>query len=111
VLVSPHRTKRPWQGKTESNKNQQQLSYDPQCYLCPINTRISGAKNDDYKYTYVFTNDFGALLKDTPNFNYKKGLLHADGESGICKVICFSPNHSLTIPDMDIKSLVKVVEE
>ena len=71
---------------------------------------INVFKNDDYKNTNVFTNDFGALLKDTPSFNYKNGLLKAEGESGICKVICFSPNHSLTIPDMDIPSLVKVVE-
>lgn len=110
VLVSPHRTKRPWQGKTESNEKKEQISYDPECYLCPTNSRISGTKNNDYKNTNVFTNDFGALLKDTPAFNYNNGLLKAEGESGICKVICFSPNHSLTIPDMDIPSLVKVVE-
>ena len=110
VLVSPHRTKRPWQGKTEFSEKGQQISYDSECYLCPTNSRISGVKNDDYKNTNVFTNDFGALLKDTPSFSYKNGLLKAEGESGICKVICFSPNHSLTIPDMDIPSLVKVVE-
>ena len=110
VMVSPHRTKRPWQGKTETSSKKEIDSYDPECYLCPTNSRISGAKNNDYKYTNVFTNDFGALLKDTPNFNYEKGLLHAEGESGICKVICFSPNHSLTIPDMEIPDLVKVVE-
>jgi len=110
VLVSPHRTKRPWQGKTESNEKKKQLSYDPECYLCPTNSRISGDKNDDYKNTNVFTNDFGALLQETPTFEYNNNLLKAEGESGICKVICFSPDHSLTIPDMDIPSLVKVVE-
>ena len=110
VLVSPHRTKRPWQGKTESNEKKKQLSYDPECYLCPTNSRISGDKNDDYKNTNVFTNDFGALLKETPNFEYNNNLLKAEGESGICKVICFSPDHSLTIPDMDIPSLVNVVK-
>ncbi len=110
VLVSPHRTSRPWQGKTEASLKKEKISYDQECYLCPTNKRINGAINDDYKNTNVFTNDFGALLNDTPNFNYKKGLLHAEGESGICKVICFSPNHSLTIPDMEIEDLVKVVE-
>ena len=110
VLVSPHRTKRPWQGKKEDSNKKEQLSYDPECYLCPTNTRINGEINDDYTNTSVFTNDFGALLEDTPDFNYKEGLLHAEGESGICKVICFSPNHSLTLPDMEVIDLIKVVE-
>lgn len=109
VLVSPHRTKRPWQGKTESNEKKKQLSYDPECYLCPTNTRISGDVNDDYKHTNVFTNDFGALLSDTPAFEFSEGLLKAEGESGICKVICFSPDHSLTLPDMSVPALVEVV--
>ena len=110
VLVSPHRTQRPWQGKKEDSNKMGQLSYDPDCYLCRTNTRINGAVNEDYKNTYLFTNDFGALLNNTPIFTYEKGLLKAEGESGVCKVICFSPNHSLTIPDMEIADLVKVVE-
>jgi len=110
ILVSPHRTNRPWQGKTEDSNKKKQISYDPECYLCPTNRRINGEINEDYENTFVFTNDFGALLEDTPNFEYKKGLLHAEGDSGICKVICFSPNHSLTIPDMEIFDLVKVIE-
>lgn len=110
VLVSPHRTKRPWQGKTEQSAKKEKIAYDASCYLCPTNTRINGVKNDDYKNTFVFKNDFGALLEDTPLFEYNEGLLHAEGENGICKVICFSPNHSLTIPDMEIPDLVKVVE-
>ena len=110
ILVSPHRTKRPWQGKTEESKEEKKISYDPNCYLCPSNTRINGEVNPDYKNTFVFKNDFGALLEDTPLLKYNNGLLQAEGENGVCKVICFSPNHSLTIPDMEIKDLVKVVE-
>ena len=110
ILVSPHRTKRPWQGKTESTAKKEKIAYDAECFLCPTNTRINGVVNDDYKNTNVFANDFGALLKDTPNFDFNNGLLKAEGESGICKVICFSPNHSLTIPDMEVEDLVKVVE-
>lgn len=109
VLVSPHRTQRPWQGKTEGSNKKEQISYDPECFLCPTNKRINGVINPDYKNTNVFTNDFGALLKDTPVFNYKDGLLKAEGESGICKVVCFSPNHSLTLPDMELPDLVSVV--
>ncbi|MBD0777536.1 UDP-glucose--hexose-1-phosphate uridylyltransferase [Maribacter sp. ANRC-HE7] len=110
VLVSPHRTKRPWQGKTESSHKKEAVTYDPECYLCPTNTRINGEINEDYKNTFVFKNDFGALLEDTPLFDYKEGLLHAEGEKGVCKVICFSPNHSLTIPDMELTDLVTVVK-
>ncbi|MBJ2173617.1 UDP-glucose--hexose-1-phosphate uridylyltransferase [Aureibaculum sp. A20] len=110
VLVSPHRTKRPWQGKTETSAKKEEITYDPKCFLCPTNTRINGEVNPDYKNTYVFKNDFGALLEDTPLFEYNEGLLHAEGEKGICKVICFSPNHSLTIPDMEIDDLVTVVD-
>jgi UDPglucose--hexose-1-phosphate uridylyltransferase len=110
VLVSPHRTSRPWQGKTENSSINEKISYDKDCYLCPTNKRTSGSINGNYNSTNVFINDFGALLNDTPKFNYKKGLLHAEGESGICKVICFSPNHSLTIPDMEIEDLIKVIE-
>ena len=110
VLVSPHRNKRPWQGKTESSVKRAKLSYDPVCYLCPGNSRANGMSNETYTDTSVFINDFGALLDDTPIFEFNEGLLHAKGEKGICKVICFSPDHSLTIPDMETDSLIKVVE-
>ena len=110
ILVSPHRTKRPWQGKIESSEKREKINYDSECFLCPTNARMNGEPNPNYKNTLVFKNDFGALLNDTPLFNYTDGLLHAEGESGICKVICFSPNHSLTIPDMEVNDIIKVVE-
>lgn len=110
VLVSPHRTKRPWQGKVEQVQASIRPSYDPQCYLCPGNTRAGGAQTADYKDTYVFDNDFGALLPTTPTGDYKEGLLHAEVEKGICRVICFSSDHSLTLPDMEQSAIVKVVK-
>jgi len=110
VLVSPHRTKRPWQGKKESTSKKEQIKHDPDCYLCATNTRINGEKNPDYANTFVFQNDFGALLADSISFNYNNGLLKAESETGICKVICFSPNHSETLPDMEISSIEKVIE-
>lgn len=110
VLVSPHRTKRPWQGKTEDTAKKKSVSYDEKCYLCPTNTRMGGDINPDYKNTFVFKNDFGAILENTPTFNVNDGLLKSESEKGICKVICFSPDHSLTIPDMEINDLFKVVE-
>jgi len=110
VLVSPHRTKRPWQGKTEDTDQKEHIAYDAECFLCPTNSRIGGEKNPNYKETNVFVNDFGALLNDTPEFSFDKGLLKAEGEGGICKVICFSPDHSLTIPDMELPAIEKVIE-
>lgn len=110
VLVSPNRSKRPWQGKVESMPNDSRPEYDPHCYLCPGNARSDGSKNPDYKETYVFTNDFSALLVDTPLGSINnKNLLVATSESGICKVICFSPNHSLTLPLMEEIDIEKVV--
>jgi len=109
VLVSPHRTKRPWQGKMEDTVSKEHISYDAECFLCPTNDRIGGEKNPAYKNTNVFVNDFGALLPDTPSFAVNKGLLKTEGEGGICKVICFSPDHSLTIPDMELSAIEKVI--
>ena len=108
VLVSPHRNKRPWQGKKDKPQEEERLSYDPNCYLCPGNNRAGGAKNPDYTGTYSFPNDFAALLEG-PEENFKDGLLEAESESGICKVICYSPNHSLTLPLMEERDIEKVI--
>ena len=109
VLVSPQRTKRPWQGKKESTNITEKIAHDPNCYLCATNTRINGEVNPDYKNTFVFPNDFGAILPDSFNFKYDNGLLKAESETGICRVICFSPNHSETLPDMEINAIEKVI--
>jgi len=111
ILVSPHRAKRPWQGQTEKVVTENKPAYDENCYLCPTNSRIGGAKNPDYKNTFVFTNDFSALLKDTPSGTYENdALFKAKSEKGICKVICFSPQHNLTIPNMSVEAIVRVVD-
>ncbi len=110
ILVSPHRTKRPWQGKVESLSPDRRPSYDPNCYLCPGNTRANGDQTPAYTDTYVFDNDFGALLAGTEAFVYQNGLLQAQGEPGICRVVCFSPDHSLTLPEMSVPAIEKVVD-
>lgn len=110
VLVSPHRTKRPWQGKTENLALTQQPAYDPQCYLCPGNSRAGDAKNPDYTSTFVFTNDFAALLPDTPTFEATSHLLSSESVRGECRVICFSPRHDLTLAEMDLAQLRRVVD-
>ena len=109
VLVSPHRTKRPWQGKTEKSAIDQRPQYDPSCYLCPGNERMGGAINPDYSKPFSFTNDFSALLQNVDNVKFSDGLLMAESESGICKVVCFSPNHSLTLPLMTEEAIVDVI--
>ena len=109
VLVSPHRTKRPWQGKQETAVREQRPEYDKDCYLCPGNKRANGVTNAIYESAYSFTNDFSALLEDTPSIEVNDGLLLAKGETGICRVICFSPDHSLTLPLMEVKAIEAVV--
>ncbi len=110
ILVSPHRMKRPWQGKVEDTPADNRPTYDPKCYLCPTNTRMDGSVNPDYKQAYSFVNDFSALLAETPVGNVNEdNLLVANSESGICKVICFSPNHQLTLPLMETNDIVAVI--
>jgi UDPglucose--hexose-1-phosphate uridylyltransferase len=111
ILVSPHRTKRPWQGKVEKVNEEKRPAYDPKCYLCPGNERSGGQKNPVYKDTFVFQNDFSALVPDIPEGEFSDGeLFYAKSEAGLCKVICFSPRHDLTIPEMEVDSIKKVID-
>ena len=109
VLVSPDRTQRPWLGKKEQSTLLSRLSYDPKCYLCPNNMRVNGEINPNYTDTYVFDNDVPALLKEEVN-SFKDGLLTAEPELGICRVVCFSPEHSLTLSLMEYEEIVKVIK-
>ena len=111
VLVSPHRTQRPWQGKTEKTAPATQLTYDPSCYLCPGNERARGARNPAYEHTFVFENDYAALLPDVPKLEVnEQDLLVARSEQGICRVVCFSPRHDLTIPRMTAAEIRRVID-
>lgn len=109
-MVSPHRAKRPWQGQNETLVKEVRPAYDKTCYLCAGNTRMNGEVNPEYKDVYVFTNDFAALQKDSASFTIKDGLLVAQSEKGICKVICFSPDHSKSLADMEVEDINKVVK-
>src|SRR3989304_5792245 len=102
VLVSPHRAKRPWLGQVEKTPLQNLPAYDPTCYLCPGNERAGGVKNPAYPATFVFDNDFAALLPETQAAPDLPGdsLFVAEPESGLCRVICFSPRHDLTLPEL-----------
>lgn len=110
VLVAPHRTKRPWQGQQEEQARKANITFDPSCYLCPGNQRASGSNNPDYKSTYTFINDFSSLIDDIPEFSHNENdLLVARSERGICKVVCFSPRHDLTLAEMEISDLCNVI--
>ena len=111
VLVSPHRTQRPWQGQVEPQPAAVQPAYDPKCYLCPGNERAGGARNPHYTSTFVFENDYASLKPGTPLESFEQdGLLIAQSEPGICRVVCFSPRHDLTIAAMEHADLRNVVD-
>jgi UDPglucose--hexose-1-phosphate uridylyltransferase len=112
VLVSPHRAQRPWQGETARLQTTLEPAYDPSCYLCPGNTRAGGARNPAYSGTFVFDNDFAALKLQTPPGRWDSenmGLMVAESEAGICRVICFSPRHDLTLATMSAEQIEPVV--
>ena len=110
TLVSPHRMQRPWQGKREAVAAAPSLAHDPNCYLCPGNVRANGARNPHYPHTFVFDNDFAALHPDAPPDRVEDGLLVAEGESGLCRVLCFSPRHDLTLAQMEVADIERVVD-
>jgi len=111
VLVSPHRNQRPWQGQVEASAAPALPSYDPDCYLCPGNTRAGGVRNPHYADTFVFDNDFAALRLQTPPGEYLQGpLLQARSESGVCRVLCFSPRHDLSLAQLPLAQLRAVID-
>jgi UDPglucose--hexose-1-phosphate uridylyltransferase len=111
VLVSPHRTDRPWLGQEDSAASAGLPAYDPECYLCPGNERAGGARNPVYDDVFVFDNDFPALLEETPLAVHDQGgLLVAHSERGACRVVCFSPRHDLTLPELGPDDLRRVVD-
>jgi UDPglucose--hexose-1-phosphate uridylyltransferase len=111
VLVSPHRTQRPWLGQVEKRATEKPPQYDPSCYMCPGNVRATGERNPQYEGTFVFDNDYAALLPNTPAGEIdENGLIVAQSERGVCKVVCFSPRHDLTISTMTRPQLRRVVD-
>jgi UDPglucose--hexose-1-phosphate uridylyltransferase len=110
VLVSPHRAKRPWLGQVEDAQPEVLPAYDPACTLCPGNVRAGGAQNPDYTGTFVFDNDFSALLPESDSQELAAHpLFQAEPEQGLCRVVCFSPRHDLTLPELPLASVEQVV--
>ena len=132
VLVSPHRTQRPWMGQVEKESKANLPAYDPNCYLCPGNLRAGGHRNPPYSSTYIFDNDFPALMSpdqaippsradqdndqnSSPGISLmkrasEKGLLVKEAESGVCRVVCFSPRHDLSLPELSNGQISAVVQ-
>jgi len=110
ILVSPQRTKRPWLGRQETQPPDTRPSHDPKCLLCAGNERINGVRNPDYTGTFVFDNDFPAILSEKADAPATEGLHVAEAVSGTCRVICFSPRHDWTLPEMPVESIREVVD-
>ncbi|KAJ1780362.1 galactose-1-phosphate uridyl transferase [Coemansia sp. RSA 2523] len=119
VLCSPHRAKRPWLGQTEEQSTETRPPYDPKCYLCPGNTRATGTRNEKYTSTCVFTNDYAAVHENQPmctntdieqvTRSSSNDLFRVESVCGTCKVVCFSPRHDLTLPELSVEEIIKVV--
>jgi UDPglucose--hexose-1-phosphate uridylyltransferase len=111
VLVSPHRTQRPWQGQQERAAQPAERAYDPDCYLCPGNMRANGEVNPPYRHTLLFDNDFPALRSESDERGFdQSGLIVAEPEGGVCKVVCFSPRHDLTLARMSVEEIEPVIK-
>jgi len=111
ILVSPHRTKRPWQGQVEKAPSDTRPAHDPNCYLCAGNVRAGGKQNPNYTTTFVFENDFAALLPMGPQGDMSQGaFFQSYAETGRCRVICFNPRHDLTLPEMTVPEIRAVVD-
>ena len=110
VLVSPHRARRPWLGQVEKTASETLPRYDPTCYLCPGNERAGGVRNPPYTGTFAFDNDFAALLPEAGISNPEAHpLFIARSETGTCRVICFSPRHDLTMPQLSLDEAEGVI--
>lgn len=113
LLVSPHRNRRPWQGQNEIVAAARRPPFDPACYLCPGNRRAGSDVNPSYSATFVFDNDFSALLPGVPPADVDgapDSLLRTEPANGICRVICFSPRHDLTLAEMDVGAVTGVID-
>ena len=110
LLVSPHRARRPWQGEAAPSVVPRPQSHDPACHLCPGNTRATGEVNPDYPATFVFGNDFAALLGEGRVEAPTEEPFETYPATGEARVICFAPDHSTTLARMPAPALERVVE-
>lgn len=110
VLVSPQRTMRPWLGASDAPAEDSGVRFDPACYLCPGNERAAGARNPSYEGVYVFANDFAAVTAETPAPPMADPLFVAEQAQGAARVVCFSPDHTATLPELSPAAARAVIE-
>ena len=110
VLVSPHRARRPWQGQQDVPDAAARLAHEPDCYLCPGNVRVTGQRNPDYAGVHVFANDFAAMTSDSPDPDTMDDpLFRAGGAQGESRVLCFSPDHGRTLPELTRDQIAEII--
>lgn len=110
LLVSPHRAKRPWQGDHVLPAVATNPSHDPACHLCPGNRRATGEVNPGYGATFVFDNDFAALLDASGPAEDEHALFRSRPARGEARVICYGPDHGATLARMPIDAISRVIE-
>jgi UDPglucose--hexose-1-phosphate uridylyltransferase len=114
ILVSPHRMERPWLGQVERVPAVGRPVHDPDCYLCPGNVRANGERNPGYQDTFVFDNDFSALLPKSAGVREgakaQSALLVSHPERGVCRVVCFSPRHDLSLAELPVTEIRRIVD-
>lgn len=110
ILLSPHRLSRPWQGE-EGEIEPSPPTYDPDCYLCSGNKRVTGETNPDYQGVHIFPNDFPALKPTNDHVDRQtENLFQSEAAGGECHVVCFSPDHSQTLAELTQDERVAVIE-
>ena len=110
VIVAAHRQNRPWHGETMAQGAAAVPAYVPDCYLCPGNRRVSGQQNPAYRGTYVFDNDHPCVGGEAPQaLPQPTGIYRNRPAAGIARVICYSPQHNLTMAQMSQSEIEAVI--
>ena len=111
VIIAAHRQNRPWTGETVSGFEKEIPGYDPSCYLCPGNRRVSGKQNADYEQTYVFDNDLACVGWEAPSNSLKRTSVYRSKPArGVARVVCYSPKHNLTLTDLGVLEIIEVLK-
>jgi len=106
VVVAAHRQNRPWNGETVVREEPNLPAYVSDCYLCPGNLRINGARNDDYETTFVFDNDHPCVGLDAPkNLASSDGLYRNRPATGVARVVCYSPKHNIALAELELSEI------
>ena len=110
VIVAAHRQNRPWIGEMVQGNEQPVPAYLPDCYLCPGNTRVSGAQNPPYTSVYVFDNDHPSVGPLAPTtLETPPGIYRNQPAQGLARVVCYSPLHNVTLAELEVEEIVALL--